>query len=350
MKSKYHIREVRKKWPRLLAIVLVAALLIGAAVIIEVRHVYTNDLRPLTSGQRGQTVTIPSGYSLKQVATLLKQKKLIRSDWAFSQYVRNEQADSDIKAGTYELSPSQSVQEIVSIITEGKIKTDLITILPGQRLDQIEKAFINSGFSQASVTAAFVPAQYAGHPALVDLPAGASLEGYLYPNTFQKTSTTSPEDIVREALDQMQQHLTPDIRAAFVAQGLTVHQAITLASVVEQEANTQTDRAEVAQVFYSRLHSGMRLESDVTAFYGAQIAGQAPSVTYDSPYNTYLHDGLPAGPISNVSDSSLQAVAHPASTNYLYFVAGDNGTVYYSQTLEEHQAQINQYCQLSCGH
>ncbi len=347
--SKYNTLVRRSSWPKIVSIIVAIVLLVIASTALIAHRVYDVNLKPVAANQKTMTVTIPLGYSLKQVANLLKDKRIIRSDWAFSQYVRNQQADNDIKAGTYELSPSQSVPEIVSIITEGKIKTDLITILPGQRLDQIRKTFINSGFSAASVDTALNPDLYKDHPALVDKPSGASLEGYLYPDSFQKTSDTTPEIIIRLSLDQMQKQLTPELRNALVTQGLSVHQGITLASMVEQEANKPDDRSQVAQVFLSRLHNSIRLESDVTAFYGATLAGQPKSVSYDSPYNTYLHDGLPAGPISNVTVSSLQAVAHPATGSYLYFIAGDDGTVHFSQTLQEHNAQIDQYCHKACG-
>ncbi|HSX52988.1 MAG TPA: endolytic transglycosylase MltG [Patescibacteria group bacterium] len=347
--SKYSRLVKKNSWRKIAGIVIALVLLLVATTVFIAHRVYDVNLQPVAANQKTMTITIPRGYSLKQIASLFKDRGIIRSDWAFSQYVRNQQADNDIQAGTYDLSPSQSVPEIVSIITEGKIKTDLITILPGQRLDQIRKTFINSGFSAASVDAALNPDLYKDHPALVDKPAGASLEGYLYPDSFQKTADTTPQIIIQQSLDLMQKQLTPDIRNAFVAQGLSVHQGVTLASMVEQEANKPADRNQVAQVFLTRLHSGIRLESDVTAFYGATLAGQPKSVNYDSLYNTYLHDGLPTGPISNVSASSLQAVAHPASGSYLYFIAGDNGTVYYSQTLQEHDAQITQYCHTACG-
>src|SRR5262249_42553942 len=155
-------------------------------------------------------------------------------------------------------------------------------------------------------------------------PSGANLEGFLFPDTFQKDANTNPQVIVQESLTEMGQHLTPSIRASFAREGLTVYQGVTLASIVEQEVSNDSDRAQAAQVFLSRLKSGMPLGSDVTAFYGALLAGVKPSTTYDSRYNTLLHKGLPPGPISNVSDSSLQAVAHPAKTSWLYFVTGDN--------------------------
>ena len=346
---KYVISKNNREWPQIVVLIIVIIIAIGIGGAIIARHVYNDNLKPVSTGQHTMSITIPEGTTLNEVSTLLKKNQIIRSDWAFSQYVRNKQAADEIKAGTYDLSPSQSVPEIVSIITQGKVASNLITIIPGQRLDQIKKTFVNSGFSQADVDKAFNPDLYKDHPALVDKPVGASLEGYLYPESFQKTSDTTPEQIVTESLDEMQKRLTPDLRAAIEAHGLNVYQGITLASMVEQEANTPQDRAEVAQVFYSRLQKGMKLESDVTAFYGAFTAGQTPSVNYDSPYNTYFHTGVPIGPISNVSASSLDAVAHPANTNYLYFVAGDDGKVYYATTKADHDAQVAQYCHKLCS-
>lgn len=326
-----------------IGILVVLFILVGGA-FWGARVLYSNNLKPVAASQKSVTVTIPSGYSLPQISKLLKDKGLIRSEWAFKEYVRNANADNDIKAGTYELSPSYSVQEIVSVITEGKIKTNLITILPGKRLDQIRAALISSGFSAAEVDKALDPAQYKDHPALVDKPEGASLEGYLYPDSYQKTDQSTPDTIVRASLDQMNKHLTPDIRSAISTQGLSVYQGIILASVVEQEANTTSSRAQVAQVFLKRIRSGMNLQSDVTAFYGSRLAGQGENVNFDSPYNTYLHAGLPVGPVSNISDSSLQAVAHPANTDWLYFVSDKQGNTYFSSTLEEHKALTAQHC------
>ncbi len=347
MKYKYNPRKLRR-WPRIAAVIITLAVIGAVGSVLVARHIYNTNLRPLNSAsQRSIAITIPSGSSLSDIATLLKDHKVIRSDWAFSQYVRNRDASNDLKAGTYELSPRQSVPEIVAIITGGKISANLITILPGQRLDQIKKTFISSGFSAKDVNSALNPELYKNHPALVDKPSGASLEGYLYPESFQKTGT--PRDIIKQSLDEMQKRLTPDIRNAIASHGLSVHEGIILASIAEKEADKPEDRSRIVQVFLSRLHLGMRLESDVTAFYGAAIAGKPPSVNYNSVYNTYFHSGLPPGPISNVSQSSLDAVAHPAHTDFLYFLAGDDGTVYFARTQAEHDAQIQQYCKRLCS-
>jgi UPF0755 protein len=147
----------------------------------------------------------------------------------------------------------------------------------------------------------------------------------------------------------MAKYLTPSVRSAFAAQGLSAYQGIILASIVEKEVSKPSDRAQVAQVFLSRLKQDMMLGSDVTAYYGAIVAGKEPSVTYDSAYNTRIHKGLPAGPISNVSENSLQAIASPAGTDWLYFVAGDDGNTYFSKTLEEHEALTQQHCHALCS-
>ena len=127
-----------------------------------------------------------------------------------------------------------------------------------------------------------------------------------------------------------------------------MHEGVILASIIEQEVSSDSDRPIVAQVFLTRHKIGMQLGSDVTAFYGAYIAGVEPTVSYDSPYNTRLHSGMPPGPISNVSKSSLHAVASPANTDYLYFVAGDDGKTYFSHTLDMHQELTRQHCKTLC--
>jgi UPF0755 protein len=139
----------------------------------------------------------------------------------------------------------------------------------------------------------------------------------------------------------MQHHLTTDIRNGFAAQGLSVYQGVTLASMVEKEVSKPGDRAQVAQVFISRLRQGMRLGSDVTVFYARSIN--------DNSYDTTTHTGLPPGPIAAVSDGALQAASHPAGSNWLYFVTGDDGTTYFSQTFEQHQEYVQKYCHKLCS-
>jgi UPF0755 protein len=162
----------------------------------------------------------------------------------------------------------------------------------------------------------------------------------LYPDSYQKTATTDPRTIVEEALDEMQQHLTTDIRDGFAAQGLTVYQGVTLASIVEKEVSKANERPQVAQVFLLRLKQHVRLGSDVTVLYA--------KANNDTSYDTTSHYGLPPGPIASISDSTLKAVAHPAGTDWLYFVTGDDGTTHFSHTLQEHQQNIDTYCHEKC--
>ena len=345
----FHKPEARPKGlRRFLGVVFILVCLIAAGVAYGVHDYYQDNLKAVSNSQKTVTITIPKGSTLDQVADILSQNGVIRSRKVFEQYVRAKGLQNKIQAGTYAIKPSQSVKEIVAIITEGKVASNLITITPGQRLDQIEQTFINAGFEPSAVKSALDPSLYAGHPALADKPASASLEGYLYPESFQRTTDTTPGQIISASLDEMAKRITPDFRQAVKKQGLTVHQGIILASIIEQEVSNPDDKPKVAQVFLKRLSIDMVLGSDVTAFYGSIINGQEPSVTYQSAYNTHYVKGLPPGPISNVTAQSLQAIITPANTDWLYFVAGDDGVTYFSKTIEEHEALTAQHCKKLC--
>jgi len=349
-KMKYTIGSShRQSWLRRVIFAGGAFLLVLVVATVIVWRFYEETLKPVSPNANAQTITIDNGDSPRDIADLLETKGIIRSSWTFQAYVRQEGVGDALEAGTYSLSGSQSVQGIVAQLTHGKVQSQLVTILPGQRLDQIEQSLIDDGFSKASVEAALQPTQYEGEAALVDKPVGNSLEGYLYPDSFARTSTTSVTTIVQESLNEMQAHLTPSLRASFASEGLSTYQGIILASIVEQEVNTPSDMAQAAQVFLKRLSLGMPLGSDVTAMYGSRLAGQGTSLSYDSPYNTLINTGLPPTPISNVNATALSAVAHPANTNWLYFVTGDNGTTYFSQTLQQQQANTAEYCHKLCS-
>lgn len=349
-------RQHRLRWLKILIIILLSGLVMAILGIVVVRKYYDTNLKPVSYQQSLVEITIKEGSTLADVGRLLKEQKLIKNKQVFEQYVRNNGVAEDIKAGTYEISPSYGVPEIVSILTQGKIVSKLVTILPGARIDQVKTMLVNAGFSPLDVDEALKPSNYTNHPALVDKPKDASLEGYLYPESFQRTSSTSAKQIIKESLDEMQKRLTPEVRQAFNQHGLSSHQAIILASIIEREVSKPADRAQVAQVFLKRLNTGMKLQSDATASYGAVLDGKdvdsmdsAQVLQYDSPFNTYTHNGLPPGPISNVTDSSLSAVANPASTDWLYFVSGDDGNTYFSKTVEEHEVLVKQHCKKACG-
>ena len=335
--------------PKRLVIVGVALLLVIIIVVVLIRGLYYANLRPVNGNTQALIVKIPSGSTINQIADILYQDHLIRSAWAFEWYVHAAQLSNQLEAGSFALSPSFSLQKIAGIIATGHVAEGIVTILPGTTISQIAATLVKDGFNQAAVTAALTPQQYADLPIVADKPAGVNtLEGLLYPDSFDKISSTTPAYIIRESLTEMGQHITPALQQVYAKEGLSVYQAITLASVVEQEVSKPSDRAQVAQVFLSRLKQGMPLGSDVTAYYGDKLNNQPLSLSNDTPFNTLLHAGLPPTPIGTVSQSSLNAVAYPANTNWLYFVTGDNGVTYFETTLQQHNADTAAYCHKLC--
>lgn len=323
----------RFPWLKALVIAVAAVALLAVAAGALAYGMYTNGIKPVNSNDDTvQTVVIPEGATLGEIADQLKQDGLIRNTWAFRWYASRHGVRNALQAGTYDFTPSQSTAQIIAQLSHGKVTTGLVTILPGRRLSSIRDSLISYGFSENEVDAALNPALYAGHPALIDKPLGASLEGYLYPESFHRTGTTSVQTIIGWSLDEMAEVLTPDIRAGILAQGLSVHEGIILASIVGREVGdgNPDDRPRVAQVFLKRLQLGMKLQSNTTD-------------NYPADYDTYAIAGLPPGPLSNVTKSALAAVAAPANTNYLYFVTGRDCVTRFGATLAEHEAFIQQH-------
>lgn len=336
------------RWIRVLVVSLISLIFLAAVGAFAGWRYAMLKLEPVSASASSQEVKIAEGASVSQIGEQLEKQGIIQKAWAFRLYVQLKGAAGYLQAGTYSLSPSQSVQAVVEQLTHGKVATRLVTILPGQRLDQIKSSLINQGFAESDVTAALEPTQYENLAILADKPKGASLEGYLYPESFERTTNTTAKQIVEQSLAAMGSVLTASRVQGFQKQGLTTYQAIIIASIVEKEVVTTSDRNQAAQVFIKRLNSGISLGSDVTAFYGSELAGMGQDVTYDTPYNTRIHTGLPPTPISNVSAVSLDAVANPAQTDWLFFVAGDDGVTHFSRTAAEHEALVQKYCHVLC--
>lgn len=336
---------VSKTW---LIITIAVVLLLGGGVT-GLRSWYQHNLEPVSSSTGSLYFTIAPGSSLHSIADKLKRAGLIRNIRAFETYVRSHEFHDQLQAGTYVLSPSMNIKEIVSKMVNGEVAKNLLTILPEKRLDEIKQSFAKAGYSQQQIEIAFNPDVYAGHPVLSSRPAGATLEGYLYPDSYEKLADTPSQTIVRESLNQMQKRLTADTINGFAAHSLNIYQGITLASIVAKETDDPKYQPTVAQVLLLRLQQGIPLQADVTAFYASALAGRPNSLSIDSPYNTYLHAGLPPGPISNTTYDALQAVAHPSSSDYLYFVAGDDDKIYFSRTQAEHEDAVKKYCIKKCA-
>lgn len=339
----------RNNWLKVVGVVSLIIIIFGSGATLYVRRWYSTALKPVSSTSEVVLVKIESGSSPKDIALLLESKGLIRSANAFETYVRGSGDASKLKAGTFELSASMSTQEVANVLVEGKVTSSLFTIAPGLRVDQIRKRLIDAGYPESDIDAALETSQYNDIAIVRTIKPGSSLEGYIYPESFRIDTSTTPQQIIRQSLIELDKVITPQMMAGFEEQGLSVYDAITLASIVEKEVPSTEDRKIVAQIFLKRLKEGISLGSDATYYYASAVFGGEPFPTLDSPYNTRIYAGLPPGPINNMSSVSLDAIAEPANTNYLFFVTGDDGYNHFTSTEAEHLAAVSQYCKISCA-
>lgn len=339
----------KKRWLLRIMLIIVSFLVL---LFVAILGWYYYMLQPLDSQASRQTVVVESGMRPQTIAALLSEKQIIRNSFAFEVYVFLNGHSSTLRAGSYQLSAAQSVPDIVDELLGGRDDVLNVIIVPGMTLKKLaDPAVKNSlaaqGFSQSEIAEAFA-ATYVS-PVLADRPTGASLEGYIFPDTYQIRRQDGLKSLVQKAIDELYGHIQSEgMTEKFATHGLTIYQAVTLASLVQLEVTPAADQRQVAQVFFKRLAEGISLGSDVTFVYAANQAGVAPTADFDSPYNTRLHVGLPPGPVSNMGLSALQAVANPASGDYLYFVSGDDGITHFTRTYEEHQAATAAYCQVLC--
>jgi UPF0755 protein len=310
---------------------------------------YNVQLTPAASGKTDRIqVKIIAGSSPDQIGQLLEEKKIIRSSLAFDIYTRLSNTRGGLQAGTYSLSPSDSTEQIVAHLVDGKTDELIITFLPGATLAENRAGLIRAGYSEAEVDTALNKTY--DHPLFADKPASADLEGYIYGETYHFDSNTTVEEILKRTFDEYYTQLTHyQLIDAIKQHGLTLYQGITLASIIQREVSSPADQKQVAQVFYTRLAQDMPLGSDVTYQYAAKKLGVTPSPSLDSPYNTRKFGGLPPGPIAVPGLSALQAVAAPAGGDYLFFLSGDDNKTYFSHTSNEHDANVRDHCQIKCA-
>lgn len=289
---------------------------------------------------------VDQGATSDQVAVALKKAGFIRNELAFKFYVRLN--GNVIQAGTHVLSPSYNLHDVVERLAKPVSDEKDIQIPPGLTLNQLKDVFRKYDYTDAEIETA-LSAHY-DSDILADKPAEASLEGYLYPDTYRIYNDDDLGVVINKALKQFSDVAQKNyLKAKFASHGLSVYQGITLASIVTREVSNETDQKMVAGVFYNRIANGMQLGSDVTFQY-AYKQGLCTENTpnCDSPYNTRLNAGLPPGPIANPTLSALKAVAEPTDSNYLYFVAGDDGKTYYSETADQHNQAVAQHCTTLC--
>lgn len=287
---------------------------------------------------------VSEGDSVAKVGQNLKSEGLIRNYDAFRWYIRLNEPTIALQPGAYELSKALSVEDIVNKLKEGEILVKRLTIIPGHTIFDVEESLLDLGYSQDEVNRALA-ADYRDHPAFKDAPEDATLEGYMAPNTYQAGYLQPPESLIRLSLNETARFLADEeITEGLQREELTPHEAIILTSIVVKESPDPEEQKKIAQVFIKRLREDISLGADPTFRYAARLLGVPDSVSIDSPYNTRIYKGLPPGPIGTITESALFAVANPADTDFLFFVAGDDGVIYYSKTAAEHEQKRRKYC------
>ncbi len=295
-------------------------------------------------------LVVAEGSNAQGVIDQLVESGVVHDGLLLRSYLQYRGLDVGIQAGSYSVNGSMTIRELSEALQTARPAEAVLTILEGWRLEQVGAALDLAGLSYGSAEfLALVRTPSVEHPLLAELEPGRSLEGLLFPDTYRLEPQSGPEALVKAALDNFDLQVDADLREQYHAYGLTLYQAVTLASIVEREAVVDSERPLIAAVFLRRLRGGLPLEADPTVQYalGQQPDGgwwKAPlsflDLEFDSPYNTYRYTGLPPGPISNPGLSALQSVGSPADTSYLYFRAAcdGSGTHLFAETFEEHLA------------
>ncbi len=308
--------------------------------------VYVHFFAPASLERHVKVVTIQAGTAFFEVARILEGKGIVRDRRSFYLLARIQDALPKVKAGEYEVHTSMTPSEVLGKLVRGEVIKYPITIPEGFNLFQISEVLEKAGVSLQKV---FL--DKARDPLLISALGleGESLEGYLFPDTYNFPKGFGEEPVIRQMVSRFQAVYAPLAKRA-QEMGLSRKDVVILASMIEKEAMDDQERRLISAVFHNRLQRGMALQSDPTAVYGRQREknrGENRITRQDllkkTPYNTYQMVGLPKGPIANPGVKSLQAVLDPADVNYLYFVSKNDRTHYFSSTLEEHNRAVDRY-------
>lgn len=339
----------------------VASLLVVLAVIIGFfgYHYFQTALKPMdTSNHEVVQVHVPMGATSNKIGQILQDKKVVKSGMVFNYYVKSNKF-TNFRAGYYQLTPAMTLKQIAKQLQRGgsaepiQSTTGKLLVREGETVDQlatevpIQTDFTKKEFLSLMKDQAFFNELAAKYPRLLGSAKQAKnvryrLEGYLAPATYQAGKKMTLKDIVTQMVAKSDQNLAGDY-ATIKKQKLTVQETLTLASLVEREGVTQSDRNKISGVFFNRLKAGMALQSDISIQYA--LKSTKKNLTYKdlkvkSPYNLYVHTGYGPGPFDNPSTDSVKAVLHPAdkSKGYYYFIANSKtGKVYFSKTYDQHQ-------------
>jgi len=295
---------------------------------------------------RGEEVTVyfPFGTSTAEIFRRLDAEGVVRPGWLAEVYYRLARSATALQAGEYRFARPTPLSEVLARMGRGDVVRYVIVVPEGLTAEETFELFWSRSISRPEAFRhAFV------NPQLVDsIARGApDLEGFLFPDTYVVTRSTSARQIVETMLANFRRHFTPEMRASAQAIGLSERQAVILASIVQKETSLDSELSLIAGVYWNRLRHGMRLQADPTVTYALKRDGRWTGTLYrsdygyESPFNTYLFEGLPPGPISNPGVDALRAAVAPAHTEYLYFVADGTGGHTFSRTFQEHLDAIS---------
>lgn len=292
------------------------------------------------SDDSSRSVTIEQGATTKDIAGILESEGIIGSARKFIIFSRLNEYDGKFQAGTYFLSPSMTLREIADTLSNGDTVTLKFTIPEGYTLAKISEKLSESGIIDKSKFDALIAQGDFNYDFLkTAVQDGRKLEGYLFPDTYALPAGSDERAIINAMLSRFGEVFNDEYKSKTELLGMSVNEIITVASIIECEASVESDRPIVASVIYNRLRTGMTLGMDSTIHY---ILNNAEGeLTYDdlaieSPYNTYVNQGLPPGPISCPGESAIKAALYPSDTDYLYFVLSDkgDGTMAFSEDYE----------------
>ena len=329
-------------------IFLVLVIVIIVPVIVAISYIH-NVSSPLSANDKEYLVTIAKGENIDIISQKLVDAKIIKSAFYFKLYSRLHGLSAQIKAGSYSLSSALSPAKIIGILTQGDVvnREREIKIIPGWNLQDIENYLIKNNIISIEdfkkISSLKVGEWNLGFdkPAFLnDAPAGAGLEGYLFPDTYRIFADAKAEDIVHKLLVNFNDKLTEQMRVDIASQGKSIYDVITMASIIEKEVNNLEDMEIVSGIFWKRVDNNYPLESCATLAY---ILGEnkkqysLEDTQIDSSYNTYRNKGLPPGPICNPGLAAIKAAVYPKASPYHYFLSRfDTGETVFSKTYEEH--------------
>ena len=293
-------------------------------------------------------VEIAPGSSVSKMADTLAKSGVIRMPKLFTLVARIKGSAGKLKAGTYEFESGTTMLAALEKIERGEVKQYPFTIIEGWRIDDIVKALSEQPFTKGSDIAQKFKTLVRDPTFITSLGLGGadSLEGYLFPDTYLITKPVTAEMLLKRFISRFREVWQGMGFAGKEVSGLDERQTLTLASLIEKETAASAERPLVASVFMNRLAKGMLLQSDPTIIYGLENFNgniHKSDITNPHPYNTYVHPGLPPGPICNPGKASIEAAMRPAKSNVLYFVAKGDGTHFFSENLADHNAAVTQY-------